>query len=160
MFKVFHSGLSIAPNAIACQGEIALGAYLLDLATEHHLMMLTPQKIGWAIDRLRQDRRLTKKALAELCDIDPGNLNRIISGQQEATLSRMEALSKGLSVQVSDIYRMAEGGQPPATDPRKAALHVLIEHLDPDQLDVAFRRMPVSPPKREEAPAIPDSIAE
>jgi transcriptional regulator with XRE-family HTH domain len=106
--------------------------------------MLTNLDIGRAIDRLRLRQGVTKKKLAEMAgEMDPGNLNRIIRGTQEATTGRLELLASALGVKVWEILRLAEDGTPPKEgDPRKAALHDLIESIDPSQLDSVFRRWP------------------
>lgn len=111
--------------------------------------MLSNKDIGRAIDQLRLRQGLNKKQLAVLAnDMDPGNLNRIIKGAQEATTEKLEALAAALGVKVWEIYRLAEDGTPPKEgDPRKAALHDLIESIDPSQLDTVFRRWPDDPRK-------------
>ena len=64
--------------------------------------------------------------------MDPANLNRIIKGTQEATTERLELLARALGVKVWEILRLAEDGTPPKEgDPRKTALHDLIESIDP-----------------------------
>ena len=106
--------------------------------------MLTNLDIGRAIDRLRLRQGVTKKKLAEMAgEMDPGNLNRIIKGTQEATTERLELLASALGVKVWEILRLAEDGTPPKEgDPRKAALHDLIESIDPSQLETVFGRWP------------------
>ena len=128
---------------------VAFCAYLPPLDRRDDGVMLSNKDIGRAIDQLRLRQGLNKKQLAELAsDMDPANLNRIIKGTQEATTEKLEALATALGVKVWEIYRLAEDGTPPKEgDPRKTALHDLIESIDPSQLDTVFRRWPDDPQK-------------
>jgi transcriptional regulator with XRE-family HTH domain len=103
--------------------------------------MTTLSAIGHAIDRLRLSRGLNKKELSALSDIEAGNLNRIISGKQEATYAKIKALAAVFGVAPSTIYRMAETGMTEEED-RKAFLHALIDAAGADQVDTIFRRWP------------------
>jgi len=123
---------------------VASCAYLPPPDRRDDSRMLTNVDIGRAIDLLRERHGMNKKELAIAAgDMDPGNLNRIIKGTQEATTERLELLASALGVKVWEILRLAEDGTPPKEgDPRKAALHDLIESIDPSQLDSVFRRWP------------------
>jgi transcriptional regulator with XRE-family HTH domain len=114
--------------------------------------MSTIAKIGHAIDRLRIKRGLNKKELSEISGVDAGNLNRIISGKQEATYARMQKIAAALGVAPSTIYRMAETGLTEEED-RKAFLHALIDASGPDQVDAIFRRWPDAGDQRTKLPA-------
>ena len=118
--------------------RIALGAYLPKRRKADYLGMVSKSDIGRVIDHLRINRDWSKKELAARAEIDPGNLNRIISGQQEATLERLESLSRAFSVRVSEIIRMAETGQ--REDHRKMALMRMVEDMPTSDLDTVFRR--------------------
>jgi len=146
---------SIAVNAIAVKRmatrKIAASAYLFRRAATDDPLMVTKRDIGLAIDRLRQGRGWSKKYLSQQANIEQGNLNRIISGKQEATLEKLQALAKVFRVHVSDIIRMAETGQ--KEDPRKTALIRLIEQLPAADHDAVFRQTSDDPEK----PALPDS---
>ena len=96
--------------------------------------------IGRTIDRLRIARGMEKKELAEKSGIDAGNLNRIISGKQRATLERLEQMAEALGLRVSEVLRLAETGQ--VEDQRKTAMIRMIEQLETDQMDRLFRRWP------------------
>lgn len=114
--------------------------------------MVTKADIGKAVDRLRKGRKMTKRKLSIDADIDAGNLNRIISGKQEATLERLDKLAATLGVRVSDIIRMAETGQ--EEDPRKMAIIRLVEDMPVTDLDTVFRR-PTDDCQESEAAARP-----
>jgi transcriptional regulator with XRE-family HTH domain len=107
--------------------------------------MVSKADIGRAIDQLRQARGWTKKKLSQDAGIDQGNLNRIISGTQEATLDRLQSLAAVFGVRMSDIMRMAETGQ--TEDPRKTALIRLVEQMPTSELDGVFRRPSDASPK-------------
>lgn len=107
-------------------------------------MELTHKRIGDVIERLRNKEGITKKELAERTGIDPGNLNRIISGKQGATFERLSVLSAYFDVPVWQMIKEAEG---PTGDQRKAVLHDLIDALQDDQVDQAFRRWPIQNPQ-------------
>lgn len=133
----------IAESAIFCKYEIASGAYRTNAALSDTLCMgPTNEKIGRVIDRLRLRAGLAKAELAERAGIDPGNLNRIISGKQGAPFDRLAMIAAALSVPVWQIIKEAEG---PTGDQRKAILHDLIDALPADQIDQAFRRLPAHP---------------
>jgi len=138
-----------------CQGVVAFPAYPARTSARDDALMLTNADIGRAIDHLMVERRLNQKQLAQRAgDMDPGNLNRIINGKQAATTDRLEAIATALGVKVWEIYRLAEEGDPPKKgDPRKAALHDLIDAIDPDQLDSVFRRWPDDAEKPADTPS-------
>jgi len=94
--------------------------------------------IGWAIDTLRREKGWTKSELAVRAGFNDPNLNRIISGKQEPTIKRLEALAQAFGIQVYEILRLAETRQ--GADARKALLHSLIDEMTPEQIDHAFRR--------------------
>jgi len=141
MFQVRVHADNIALNAIKCQACTALRAYPPDACADDDLGMTTLSAIGHAIDRLRLSRGLNKKELSALSDIEAGNLNRIISGKQEATYAKIQALAAVFGVAPSTIYRMAETGMTEEED-RKAFLHALIDAAGADQVDTIFRRWP------------------
>jgi len=101
--------------------------------------MTLKNDIGWAIDQYRLAKNWSKKELAGLAEIDQGNLNRIISGKQEPTLEKMEAIARALNVTVAEIIMTAEhrhtGG-----DPWKAAFIQWVKDLSSEELRSAFRR--------------------
>jgi len=99
--------------------------------------MVTKADIGDIVDQLRLSKNWSKKHLAAETGIEPGNLNRIISGKQEATLERLVAFATVFGVRVSDIVRMAELGQ--LEDPRKTALIRLVEQIPLDKVEGIFR---------------------
>jgi transcriptional regulator with XRE-family HTH domain len=140
MLQSVHAA-NIALNAIICQADSAACAYPLQWAVSDALRMSNIANIGQSIDRLRRARGLNKKELSALSGIDAGNLNRIISGKQEPTYARMQALAAVFGVNVSTIYRMAETGMNEEED-RKAFLHALIDAAGADQVDAIFRRWP------------------
>lgn len=144
MFQGAHDAFKIALSAILCQGMVASCAYLPPQDRRDDGVMLSNKDIGRAIDQLRLRQGLNKKQLAVMAnDMDPGNLNRIIKGTQEATTEKLESIASALGVKSWEILRLAEDGTPPKEgDPRKAALHDLIENIDPSQLDTVFRRWP------------------
>lgn len=141
MFQVCVHDYNIALNAIICQDDTAVRAYPLGASQDDHLSMTNLSAIGHAIDRLRISRGLNKKELSALSDIEAGNLNRIISGKQEATYAKIQALAEVFGVAPSTIYRMAETGMTEEED-RKAFLHALIDAAGPEQVDTIFRRWP------------------
>lgn len=152
----------IALNAIFCQGEIARRASLFAPIASDTCGMETNCKLGEAIDRLRRDRGLSKKALAHATNIDEGNLNRIISGRQAPTPARLKALTTFFGVKHWELYYLAEEGALYGPEnPRKAALKTLIDALPDDKLDAALRGIDVLPkptatPRLPAPQAVPD----
>lgn len=156
MFQSVHA-FKIARSAMDCQAKVADRAYPAGQSPRDYFRMLTNADIGRAIDHLMVKRGHSQKQLAQLAgDMDTANLNRIIRGKQAATTERLEVIAKALGVKVWEIYRLAEEGTPPeAGDPRKAALHDLIEAIDPSQLDSVFRRWPDDAQKSIDTPQKP-----
>lgn len=106
------------------------------------LGMTDDEKIGRVLRELIKRAGCTQADIAHRSGIEAGNLSRILRGSQSVTTARLRALGRVLEVEPWEIWRMADQGIPPATqeDPRKAALHALVDALDDAQLDDAFRR--------------------
>jgi transcriptional regulator with XRE-family HTH domain len=66
--------------------------------------------IGWAIRRVRKAQHLTLENLAIAIGSDAGNLSRVERGTQEVTEDALVAIATELKVSVSDLWRLAEGG--------------------------------------------------
>ena len=133
----------IALSAIICQGENCASRVPQFRFMPHDLGMRSAKDIGHAIDTLRLERGLHKKELAAATGIDPGNLNRIISGKQWPTPERLDALTAYFGVKAWELFKIAEEGgiyETEKEDPRKAALKALIDRLDADALDDVFPR--------------------
>lgn len=96
--------------------------------------------IGRAIDRMRRARGWTQLELANLSDVSPAIVNRIISGQVSPTLDRLQAFAGAFGVPVYEIIKLAETGK--EADARKALLLNLIDSMSDEQIDHAFRRTP------------------
>lgn len=114
--------------------------------------MTDDEKIGQVIKGLIQRSGMKQVDVADKAGIDPGNLTRIIKGKQSAPTARLRAIGRVLGVEPWEIWRMADQGVEPERedDPRKAALHALIDALDPSQIDTAFHRW--FAPKQEQPP--------
>lgn len=68
--------------------------------------------IGWAIRRVRKAQKRTLEDVANAIGSDAGNLSRMERGSQEVTTGTLRAIAGVLNVSVSDLWRLAEGGDP------------------------------------------------
>lgn len=68
--------------------------------------------IGWAIRKVRKAQEKTLNELALAVGSDPGNLSRVERGVQEVPQGTLLAIAAELNVTVSDLWKLAEGGDP------------------------------------------------
>ena len=61
-------------------------------------------QIGQALRRLRRDQRLTVTELASIADVSSGMISRIENGQVSPSLSTLDALARGLQVQMMSLF--------------------------------------------------------
>ncbi|MCG6904288.1 MAG: XRE family transcriptional regulator [Rhodobacter sp.] len=61
-------------------------------------------KIGQALRRLRRDKALTVTQLASMSQVSPGMISRIENGQVSPSLSTLDALARGLQVQLMSLF--------------------------------------------------------
>lgn len=59
--------------------------------------------IGRKIKELRQERGITQQYLAELCDFENSNMNRIEAGRSNLTIKTLLIVAKSLGVSVRDL---------------------------------------------------------
>ena len=72
--------------------------------------MKTPKtQVGRRIARLRKAAGLTQAELAELTGVQPVTIGRIEVGMREASLDLVFRVSKALSIEVHEFFRMHEG---------------------------------------------------
>jgi transcriptional regulator with XRE-family HTH domain len=103
-----------------------LGAHETRLMDEHR------KAFGSGLRRARNNARLTQEQLAESSGISQAAISKIERGAQEATTSVMEALAVGLGMQVSAIWREAEGGRGEATSVKTRQPAAKRKHIDID----------------------------
>lgn len=94
--------------------------------------------LGTAIRDLRKERGHENQGkFALLVGIDAGNLSRIETGKQEATVNNLQKIADGLGVQVYEIVKRAEHIQ---EDEKEKAWMRMYKRLSPADRD-AFLRM-------------------
>lgn len=75
-------------------------------------MAVTEQpNVGSRIRKLRDERGLSLRALAEDCGLSVNAISRIERGESSPTVSSLHRLSKGLRVPITDFFRMDEDQQ-------------------------------------------------
>jgi transcriptional regulator with XRE-family HTH domain len=134
---------SIALNARIRQGQTCVSRLPgFSASADASGMTSEDEKIGQVVKELIRRTGMTQAEFAEKAGLDPGNLTRIIKGKQSAPTARLRAIGRVCGVSSWEILRMAEQGLEPERepDPRKAALHALVDSIDPSQIDSAFRR--------------------
>jgi transcriptional regulator with XRE-family HTH domain len=70
--------------------------------------MIDRKKIGIVINDIRLRSGLSKKEFAVKLNMDCRNLQRIVCGEQEVSLSRLNAISKAFGIPVYEVMRRAE----------------------------------------------------
>lgn len=73
--------------------------------------MLAPrlrQRVGFALRKLREARRMTQGDVAMELGTEAGNISRMESGKQEITQDRLEQICQALSVKPLDVYVIAD----------------------------------------------------
>lgn len=66
--------------------------------------MDTRQTIGWNLRRIRVDKGFSQERLALEANIDRSYVGRIERGQENVTVSALEALASALTVEVRDLF--------------------------------------------------------
>ncbi|MCB5205450.1 helix-turn-helix domain-containing protein [Neorhizobium sp. T786] len=66
--------------------------------------MDTRQTIGWNLRRLRVEKGFSQERLALEANIDRSYVGRIERGQENVTVSALEALASALLVEVRDLF--------------------------------------------------------
>lgn len=67
------------------------------------------QTIGWNLRRLRVAQGLSQERLALSASIDRSYVGRVERGEENVTVSTLEALAVALDVQVSDLFSEVDG---------------------------------------------------
>jgi transcriptional regulator with XRE-family HTH domain len=68
------------------------------------------QTIGWNLRRIRVEKGLSQERLALEASIDRAYVGRVERGQENVTVSTLEALSNALHVHVSEFFAEVEDG--------------------------------------------------
>ena len=76
-------------------------------------------KIGLVIKALRAEKNWSQEALALEVDTATSNLSRIEKGLRTPSLDLLFRLAKALNVEVSELFRAAEGGDMPVLKKKK-----------------------------------------
>jgi transcriptional regulator with XRE-family HTH domain len=66
------------------------------------------QGVGWAIRRVRKDRKRTLEDVADAVGWDAGNLSRVERGVQDIPESRLRGIAHELGIGMTDLYGLAE----------------------------------------------------
>jgi transcriptional regulator with XRE-family HTH domain len=90
--------------------------------------------IGWALWRVRDDRRKSLQVIAGLAGMSKSHLSRIERGERSPTLAEIVALAEALKISVSDLTRLpvpapANGN----TDSTTEAIGLALDAIDVDQ---------------------------
>jgi transcriptional regulator with XRE-family HTH domain len=70
------------------------------------------KRLGQRVKHLRRLRRYTQEQLAERIDINPKYLSSIERGVENPTLDLLVRLSKGLQVDLYELFQFEEGAAP------------------------------------------------
>ena len=70
--------------------------------------------IGWNLRKLRVERGLSQERLALEASIDRSYVGRIERGEENVTISVLEALSVAMGVKVGSFFTEAASGEQPA----------------------------------------------
>ena len=62
------------------------------------------KQFGTNFARLRSSKNLTFRSLAQKCDLDYADLNKIENGKRNITLSTIIELAKGLEVHPKELF--------------------------------------------------------
>lgn len=60
--------------------------------------------LGRRIKRVRMDRKITQKELADLVDADAGYISRIENNKQTPSVQTLERMAKGLECDISEFF--------------------------------------------------------
>ncbi len=60
--------------------------------------------VGNNIRRLRKERKMTQRALADMCDMHRSNFYRVEAGTENLTISTLLKIAEALEVEVSEIF--------------------------------------------------------
>jgi transcriptional regulator with XRE-family HTH domain len=69
------------------------------------------QRLGRRIQRLRKARGYTQEQLAEAIDINAKYLSSVERGEENPTLDLLLRLSKGLQVELPELFQFAQEGE-------------------------------------------------
>jgi transcriptional regulator with XRE-family HTH domain len=61
------------------------------------------QKIGERIKEIRESKKVSQQALADMCNFEKGNMSRIESGRTNPTIGTIYKISQSLDVKIVDI---------------------------------------------------------
>ena len=64
------------------------------------------KKIGENIRRIRLEKNMKQKELADACDFDRQNMNRIEAGKNNVTYKTLLTIAKALDVSVIDLLNI------------------------------------------------------
>lgn len=66
---------------------------------------LTQEEVGQRIERLRNERGVSQRRLADAIDVDPSALSRIESGQRGLAVGELVAISEFLGATTDELLR-------------------------------------------------------
>jgi transcriptional regulator with XRE-family HTH domain len=129
--------------------------------------MIDRTQLGVVLDMLRIRHKLTKAELAERVDAGPGNLSKMLKGDQEITLARLNAFADVFDIPVHEIMRLAEERSPskPRTfkrkeisvlDQRRQVIYALVQQYDEATLQEVIDSLPVQATPLETLSAVND----
>jgi len=115
-----------------CGGQVAYAR--LTLPPHPCLSMILDMEIGLAIEHFRRLAGLNQSELAARLDVDQGNLSRMLRGNQDIYVSKLESIAAALGVRGSDILAYAEDH-----DATAARWRSLYRNLPPDEREAALK---------------------
>lgn len=59
--------------------------------------------VGKKIREVRETKKLSQQALADMCNFEKSNMSRIEAGKNNLTLKTLEKIANGLGVKIKDL---------------------------------------------------------
>lgn len=63
------------------------------------------KKFGKHLEKIRQEKKLSLRKLADNADVDFSQIHRIEKGQTNPSLTMLLAISEGLDIQIDELIR-------------------------------------------------------
>ncbi len=94
-------------------------------------------RVGLRIRRLRDERGLTQRQLAEAVSLEPESISRAEAGAISLSLTSLAGVAAGLDVPLADLFDTARPS-PPTAPPAELELLRLFRSLDPSLREAAL----------------------
>lgn len=97
------------------------------------------------VERRRKELRMSQNALAVEAGMDRAQLSRILSGEENPKLTRLEAIAKALQMPMWRL--LLEASDPDAM--QQSAWNAIFEQMDPERREHAIRWLSHTPAERQ-----------